>query len=124
LTALGEAAGCYLGGVVAPSAAAKTALLNVPADLIASAGSISREVAAAMARGCRERFRADFALAITECPPFHPERDRERAPSAFYALVGDGLEETHEQTILGDAALIRSRAAKSMLDALRLHLLR
>lgn len=54
-----------LGGVVAYSNAAKTALLGVPAGLIHSAGAVSAEIAAAMAAGARERFGADVGVGIT-----------------------------------------------------------
>ncbi len=123
LTALGEFARSYTGGVVVPNDRAMSLMLNVPPDLISSAGALSEQVAAAMAQGCRERFGTDFALAVTECPVFHPERHTEKAPTTFMALAGDGLLETYEQTLLGDITLIRSRAAKAMLDLLRRHLL-
>jgi len=123
LTALDDFGGCYAGGVVVPTQASLSTLLQVPPDLVASAGVLSEQVAAAMAKGCRERFRTDFALAVTECPVFNPERHTEKAPTTFLALAGDGLLETHEQTLLGDVTLVRSRAAKAMLDMLRKHLL-
>lgn len=122
LTALGDAMQSYAGGVIVPNEAALTSLLDVPPDMIAATGVLSEQVAAAMAEGCRRRFRTDFALAVTKCPVFNPERHQERAPSTFMALAGDGLLETHEQTLLGDLTLVRSRASKAMLDMLRRHL--
>jgi nicotinamide-nucleotide amidase len=53
------------GGVVAYSNAAKTALLGVPADMIATHGAVSPEVARALADGARERFGADVGIGIT-----------------------------------------------------------
>ena len=53
------------GGVVAYSNAAKTALLGVPAELIAAHGAVSPEVARALADGARERFGADLGVGIT-----------------------------------------------------------
>ena len=53
------------GGVVAYSNAAKTALLGVPAEMIARHGAVSPEVARALADGARERFGADVGIGIT-----------------------------------------------------------
>jgi nicotinamide-nucleotide amidase len=53
------------GGVVAYSDAAKTALLDVPAALVAEHGAVSPEVARALADGARARFGADVGVGIT-----------------------------------------------------------
>jgi nicotinamide-nucleotide amidase len=55
----------YLGGVVSYSNEAKTALLDVPRDLIETHGAVSPEVAQAMARGARARFGSDVAVSAT-----------------------------------------------------------
>lgn len=47
------------------SNASKSELLGVPAALIERHGAVSREVAATMARGARERSGADLAVAVT-----------------------------------------------------------
>lgn len=52
-------------GFVAYSEAAKRDLLGVPAELLASCGAVSREVAIAMAEGALAHSDADIALAIT-----------------------------------------------------------
>ena len=53
------------GGVVAYSDAAKSALLDVPAELVARHGAVSPQVAEAMSAGAVERFGADVGVAIT-----------------------------------------------------------
>ncbi len=55
----------FLGGVVSYSNAAKTDLLGVSKKILARYGAVSAEVAKAMARGVRARFKADFGLATT-----------------------------------------------------------
>ncbi len=55
----------FIEGVVAYANEAKTRLLGVPAELIAEHGAVSRQVAAAMALGCRAKSGADFALSTT-----------------------------------------------------------
>lgn len=52
-------------GFVTYSNEAKTECLGVPADLIASKGAVSREVAEAMARGAIAHARAKLAIAVT-----------------------------------------------------------
>ena len=55
----------FLGGVVSYSNASKSALLGVPAELIARVGAVSPEVAEAMAVGARGRFGSDLAVSVT-----------------------------------------------------------
>jgi len=55
----------FSGGVVAYGNSAKISLLGVPPDLIAARGSVSREVALAMAEGVLSLFQADLAIAVT-----------------------------------------------------------
>lgn len=55
----------FVGGIVAYADRAKESLLGVPATLIATHGAVSAEVAAAMARGARERFGVSLAVAVT-----------------------------------------------------------
>lgn len=52
-------------GFVTYSNAAKTAMLAVPAELIAEHGAVSREVAEAMAAGALAASGADLAVAVT-----------------------------------------------------------
>ncbi|MBI5836518.1 MAG: CinA family nicotinamide mononucleotide deamidase-related protein [Candidatus Eisenbacteria bacterium] len=55
----------YERGMVTYSNRAKQELLGVPGELLAEHGAVSAEVAAAMARGARERSGADVAVSIT-----------------------------------------------------------
>ncbi len=55
----------FIEGVVAYANESKTRLLGVPAQLITEHGAVSRQVAAAMALGCRAKSSADFALSTT-----------------------------------------------------------
>ncbi len=65
ITAIAGVSPFYLGGVVSYSNAAKSTLLDVPADLIECYGAVSPEVAAAMAQGAHARLGADIALSAT-----------------------------------------------------------
>jgi nicotinamide-nucleotide amidase len=112
----------YLGGIVAPTDAAKCESLGVAAELLREAGPVCTAVAAAMAEGCRNRFGSDFALAITECPRFDPDDPHAAAPAAYVALAGEGIAEVRDVVLLGDPAINKSRTAKTALNLLRLHL--
>jgi len=59
------ASAVFLGGIVAYSNAAKQRFLGVRAETLARHGAVSEPVARAMAEGAREKFGADFALAVT-----------------------------------------------------------
>ena len=52
-------------GFVTYSNEAKSEMLDVPVELIASVGAVSAEVAEAMARGALEQSRADVAVSVT-----------------------------------------------------------
>ncbi|MGZ8406622.1 MAG: CinA family protein [Caulobacteraceae bacterium] len=65
LTSVPGSSKVFLAGLVTYSNEAKTALLGVPGDLIASDGAVSEAVAIAMAEGARARTGADLAVSIT-----------------------------------------------------------
>lgn len=64
-TALAGSSAWFDCGFVTYSNEAKTALLGVPAELIAAHGAVSQAVAQAMAQGALARSRARFAVAVT-----------------------------------------------------------
>ncbi len=55
----------FLLGIVAYSNAAKRSLLGVPAQLIASRGAVSAEVARSMSEQVRRRAHADYGIGVT-----------------------------------------------------------
>lgn len=65
LTEPAGASSFFRGGATTYATDTKTALLGVPAELIARFGVVSEECAIAMARGAAEKFGADFALSTT-----------------------------------------------------------
>jgi nicotinamide-nucleotide amidase len=65
LTAIAGSSDVVIGGLVTYSNAAKTALANVPAELIDQHGAVSEPVAQAMAEGGARRMMTNLAVAIT-----------------------------------------------------------
>jgi nicotinamide-nucleotide amidase len=65
LTAIGGSSDVVDGGAVTYSNAAKTRMLGVPAETIATHGAVSESVARAMAEGARMSAGVDLAIAVT-----------------------------------------------------------
>lgn len=116
-----EGEGRYLGGVVVASQTALERLLDVPGDLIARHADAGAEVARAMAAACRERFGADYGLAVSRFPEFDPA-----APEPESILVGwadaAGVRVTSFPHA-GHPATLKVFSAKRALNVARLALL-
>jgi nicotinamide-nucleotide amidase len=65
ITSVPGSSAYFLGGLVTYADEAKEALLGVPADVLASHGAVSAQVARAMAIGARERLGSTLAVSIT-----------------------------------------------------------
>lgn len=110
----------YLGGLVLPASPARRDVLGIEdAD-----APVSAEAAKALAAATRERFGADFGLAVSQFPVLDLSSLMTSAPPAYIALAD------REQVIAslfnlgGNPAILRSRTAKSAMNLLRLRLLR
>ena len=55
----------FAGGIVAYQNSVKHELLGVPAEILEKHGAVSRETVEAMAKGAREKFHADWAVATS-----------------------------------------------------------
>jgi nicotinamide-nucleotide amidase len=92
LTRVPGASEVFLGGVLSYADAVKTALLDVPAALIAEQGAVSEAVALAMAAGARRRLRADWGLSITGIAGPGGERPGKPVGTLHCGLSGPGAE--------------------------------
>jgi len=120
LTERGGSSDYMLGGVVAYSNAAKTALADVPAELIERHGAVSPEVAAALADGARGRFGADVGIGITGIAG--PGGGTEEKPVGTVCLSVAGADvERWDRTVLlpGDRQTIRERTTTVTMHGLR-----
>jgi nicotinamide-nucleotide amidase len=124
LTEVGGHAGCYLGGLVIPNAVRGALLAGISTETTPAAAAVSRETAQALAGRCRERFGADFALAVTECSRGDDSEAVATPPIVFIALADRQAVDVRELNVAGDPAIVKSRVAKSALNLLRLRLLR
>ncbi len=122
LTDVAEGRKLYRGGIVVPGQGATGRLLGLADEIAGGVELASARFAERMAVHCRELFSTDFALAISECPDDDPARSE--APTAYVALAGTDLTRVLPHRLLGDTTLRKSRAAKTALNLLRLHLLK
>lgn len=107
-------------GALCYSNQAKTDMLDVPARLIEQYGAVSREVAAAMAKGMRDRAGASVALSVTGIAGPGGATDTKPVGLVYIGLDGGGDDVlTKEFRFHGDRSVIRQRAAQAALDMLR-----
>jgi nicotinamide-nucleotide amidase len=126
ITAIPGCSAVFLGGVVSYSNASKVDLVEVPAALIDSHGAVSAEVAAAMAAGVRRRLGTNLGLSVTGVAG--PGGGTPQKPVGLvYLGLADALGVETRRLDIGSEQprdVVQSRAAKSALNWVRLHLLR
>ncbi|WP_028936784.1 competence/damage-inducible protein A [Pseudonocardia spinosispora] len=109
-----------LGGVVAYSNAAKTALLGVPALLIETHGAVSTQVARAMADGARATFGTDVGVGITGVAG--PGGGTEAKPVGYVCLcvtTSDGVVRERDGVFPGGRADVRERSTDAAMHLIR-----
>jgi len=123
LTDVPGASDVFLGGVVSYSNEAKEQLIDVPHDMLVKHGAVSEEVARAMAKGVRARFRSDWGTGITGVAG--PTGGTEEKPVGLvhYAVAGpEGVWAGH-RVFPGDRSIVREWSLNTTLDLLRRRLL-
>ena len=84
------AGSCFHGGFVVYTKAMKTAVLDVPPDLLETKSAVCLEVAEAMARGALVHSPADVALAVTGVAGPDPDEDGNPVGLVFCAVAQRG----------------------------------
>jgi nicotinamide-nucleotide amidase len=108
------------GAVVAYADEAKTELLGVEPDLIATHGAVSEPVAEAMAAGALNRFGADTAVAITGIAgPGGGTDDKPVGTVCFTVKLADEETSTRTLRLPGDRSDIRERSTTVAMHMLR-----
>jgi nicotinamide-nucleotide amidase len=107
----------FRGGVVVYATDLKVSLAGVPSPLLEQRGPVDPDVAAALARGVRERCGADWGLATTGVAG--PDEQDGIAVGTVYVAVADaGQAEVRRLALAGDRLAIRTQAAAAALDLL------
>jgi nicotinamide-nucleotide amidase len=113
----------FLGGVVTYSNQAKMDLLRVAAESLEKQGAVSAETAAAMARGVKQLFQADFGLAVTGIAGPTGGTPEKPVGLVFMGLASPNGVETRRHQFPGDRDMVKTLTAETALDWLRRELL-
>ncbi len=119
ITSVSGSSRYFVGGAVVYSNQLKTACAGVPADLIEKHGAVSREVAAALADGIRQRTGTTLGLGITGIAGPTGGTEAKPVGLVFHALATEGGTEVIERTFPGDRKHIRRFASQQALDMVR-----
>jgi nicotinamide-nucleotide amidase len=117
LTSVPGASVVVRGGVIAYATELKTALLGVPADLLARHGAVDPDVAAAMADGVRERLGATYGAATTGVAGPGPAEGKPQG-TVFVAVNGPGGPAGVGLQLAGDRRQVREKSVLSVLSLL------
>ncbi|MDT9592365.1 competence/damage-inducible protein A [Nocardioides zeae] len=108
-----------LGGLVTYANEAKTALAGVPADLIASVGAVSEEVAVAMAEGARRATGATYGLSTTGVAGPGGGTPAKPVGRVHVAIAWDGGHRHARLQLPGSRSQVRERTVVTLLHLLR-----
>ncbi|MGO8960225.1 MAG: CinA family protein [Streptosporangiaceae bacterium] len=117
LTSVPGSSAVFRGAIVAYATELKTALLGVPAELLARRGPVHADVAAAMAAGVRDRLGADYGLATTGVAGPGPA-DGKPAGTVFIAVLGPSGPVGCQLNIAGDRPEVRDGSVGGILSLL------
>lgn len=109
----------FPGGVIAYSGGLKQRILGVPDELYNTHGSVSEEMAIAMAKGVRELTGTDFAVSVTGVTG--PDGGSGNAPIGTFFIglsVKDGSDQAIEIHAIGDRDATKRAATREALDLL------
>ncbi len=117
LTSVPGSSAAFRGGIVAYATELKTALLGVPAELLARHGPVHAEVAAAMATGIRDRLEASYGLATTGVAGPGPA-DGTPPGTVFIAVLSPSGLVGCQLNLAGDRPQVRNGSVREILSLL------
>ena len=115
LVSVSGASDVVRGGVVAYAAELKTELLGVGAGLIADQGTVTPDVAVAMAIGVRDRLGATYGLSTTGVAGPGPSEGKP-AGTVHVAVAGPDDTWTTRLELTGDRDTIRTQTVAALLS--------
>lgn len=118
ITDVAGSSGYFLGAVVSYADAAKERLLDVAPDLLDAHGAVSAQVARAMALGCRTRFGADLAVAVTGIAGPAGGSPSKPVGLTYLALADEGGCEVTRHVWHGDRLANKRESAAAALEML------
>ena len=119
LTSVPGSSRYFLGGMVVYSNDLKTKLADVPPLLIEQYGAVSREVAAALAEGVRDRCNATIGIGITGVAGPTGGSPEKPVGLVFHAISDEDGTDVVERNYPGDRQRVRRYASQQALDMIR-----
>jgi nicotinamide-nucleotide amidase len=119
LTSIPGSSDVMLGSVVAYANAVKEAELGVPGELLAEHGAVSAAAAQAMARGVRERLRADVGISVTGIAGPGGGTPEKPVGLVYVHVAAPDGEDALDLQIPGDRDAVRARATAAALHLAR-----
>jgi nicotinamide-nucleotide amidase len=119
ITSVSGSSRYFLGGAVVYSNDLKKDFAEVPAELLEKHGAVSKEVAAALAGGIRQRCKATLGIGITGVAGPTGGTQEKPAGLVFHALAGEGRTDVVERIFPGDRKRVRWFASQQALDMVR-----
>jgi nicotinamide-nucleotide amidase len=120
LTRVPGSSAWFRGGAVAYSNDAKSTVLGVPAETIASEGAVSQATVTALARGAIERFAADWGIGITGVAGPGGGSEEKPVGLVHIAVMGPDGSIAHRRPVFpGDRERVRWQSSQWALDMLR-----
>ena len=119
LTSVPGSSRYFFGGLVVYSNDLKTKLADVPPLLIEQYGAVSREVAAALAEGVRDRCNATIGVGITGVAGPTGGSAEKPVGLVFHAIADEDGTDVVERQYPGDRQRVRRFASQQALDMIR-----
>jgi len=119
LTSVAGSSRYFLGGMVVYSNELKTRLADVPPQLLEDYGAVSREVAAALAEGARDRCSATIGIGITGVAGPTGGSAEKPVGLVYHAIADEDGTDVVERLFSGDRQRVRRFASQQALDMIR-----
>lgn len=119
LTSLGGSSRYFAGGAVVYSNEQKTAMADVPAELVAKHGAVSPQVARALAEGIRKRCGTTLGIGITGIAGPTGGTTAKPVGLVYHALATETGTDVVERKFPGDRQRVRWFATQQALDMVR-----
>ncbi|HBA83033.1 MAG TPA: competence/damage-inducible protein A [Verrucomicrobia bacterium] len=123
ITSVSGSSAYYMGGIIAYDNRVKISQLGVPETELAAQGAVSKEVAASMAQGVRQRLGADYGLSITGVAGPTGGTDEKPVGLVWMAVADAAGTVTSSRRFPGDRDWIRESSTLFALDLLRRRIL-
>jgi PncC family amidohydrolase len=116
ITAIPGSSQYFYGGVVSYANSAKTALLGVHSSIIKKVGAVSPEVALAMAKGAKNKFKTTWAVSVTGIAGPHGGTMSKPIGLVFFGVAGPGVHWVLQHRFVGNRKTIQEKSTKEALS--------